>query len=142
MSNMKVKAVIVIAATLILGFAIGFLTSSMITHQRMKKFRSYNSIESFKQRTIHILQPTEEQLKEILPLIDEYAKKLDQTRKDFGKEFFTLITDFHKDLKPLLTAEQIERLQSLMRPPPRNSRHKGDRGERSREPEVRHPDRK
>ena len=142
MSNMKVKAVIVISATLILGFAIGFLTSSMITHQRMKKFRSYNSIESFKQRTIHILQPTEAQLKEILPLIDEYAKKLDQTRKDFGKEFFTLITDFHKDLKPLLTAEQIERLESLMRPPQRNSRHKGDRDERSRGPDVRYPDRR
>lgn len=139
---MKVKAVIVISATLVLGFAIGFLTSSMITHQRMKKFRSYNSIESFKQRTIHILQPTEDQLKEIVPLIDEYAKKLDQTRKDFGKEFFALISDFHKELKPLLTEEQIDKLESLMRPPPRNSRHRGDRNDRNHESDGPRPGRR
>ena len=129
---MKVKAVVVISATLILGFAIGFLTSGMINHQRMRKFRSFNSMESFKQRTIHILEPTEEQLKEILPLIDEYAKKMDEIRKDFGKEFFALINDFHNELKPLLTEEQIERLESLMRPPQRNSRHRGDQDDRDR----------
>ncbi len=129
---MKGKAILVISSTLVIGFAIGFLTSSMITHQRMKKFRSFNSMESFKHRIIHIIQPTEEQLKEIIPLIDEYAEKMDRIRRDFGKEFFTLINEFHSELKPLLTEEQIESLESLLRPPPRDSRHRSDPEKRDR----------
>ncbi len=137
---MKGKAVLVISFTLIIGFAIGFLTSSMITHQRMKKFRSFNSMESFKERTIHIIQPTDEQLKVIVPLIDEYAEKMDTIRRDFGKEFFTLINEFHTELKKHLTNEQIERLESMLRPPPRDSRHRGDSGRRDRRHDGPRPD--
>jgi uncharacterized membrane protein (DUF106 family) len=131
---MKVKPVIIISITLIIGFAIGFLASSMISHQRMKRFRSFNSVESFKRRTIHLIEPTEEQNKEILPLIDEYAKKMNQIRKDFGKEFFTLMKEFHNEIIPFLTEEQIERLELLQRPPSRDSRSQSDstkRGHRS-----------
>lgn len=121
---MKAKPLLIISVTLIIGFAIGFLTSSMISHQRMKRIRSFNSAESFKRRTIHLIEPTEEQKKEILPLIDEYGKKMNQIRKDFGKEFFSLMKDFHNDIKPFLTDEQIERLEYKQRPPQRDS-HSG-----------------
>ena len=123
---MKVKPIIIISSTLIIGFAIGFLTSSMISHQRMKEFRSFNSVESFKRRTIHLIEPTETQMKEILPVIDKYAKEMNQIRKDFGKEFFTIMKNFHSDIKPFLTEEQIEKLEFIQRPPPRDGRGRSD----------------
>lgn len=138
---MKVKPVIIISTTLIIGFAIGFLTSSMISNQRMKRFRSFNSVESFKRRTIHLIEPTEEQIKEIIPLIDEYAKKMNQIRKDLGREFFNLMKDFHNEIKPFLTEGQIERLESLQRPPPRGSRSRNDSTERDRRHDEKPPGR-
>jgi hypothetical protein len=124
--NMKVKPIIIISSTLIIGFAIGFLASSMISHQRMKKFRSFNSVEAFKRRTIHLIEPNEKQMKEILPIIDKYAKEMDQIRKEFGKEFFNIMKDFYNDIKPFLTKEQIEKLEFIQRPPSRDSRHRYD----------------
>jgi hypothetical protein len=137
---MKIKPVIIIASTLIIGFAIGFLTSSMITHQKMKRFRSFNSVESFKRRTIHLIEPDEQQMKELVPILDKYAKDIIQIRKSFGKEFFSLMKDFHNEIKPLLTEEQVERLENLQRPPPRDPRSRNDslqRGEKSRQKHYR-----
>lgn len=140
---MKFKPVIVISTTLVIGFAIGFLTSSVITNQRMKRFRSFNSVESFKQRTIHLIEPTDEQMKQILPLIDEYAKRMNRTRVDFGKEFFNLMKDFHGKIKPFLTEEQIEKLEWMQRPPsiPRGHRGRNDSTKRGRGYDGRTPGR-
>ena len=113
---MKFKPVIIVLVTLVIGFAIGFLTSSIITNQKMKRFRSFNSVETFKRITLGFIEPTEEQRKEILPLIDEYGKKMNEVREEFGKEFFNLMNEFHTSLKPHLTPEQIERLENIQRP--------------------------
>lgn len=130
---MKSKPVLIVLVTLIIGFAIGFLTSSIITQQQMKRFRSFNSVDAFRRITIGFVEPTEEQKKEILPLINEYGKKMDQVRKDFGKEYFNLMKEFHDAVKPYLTPEQIEKLESLQRPGRgRNQRQPGDSADRRR----------
>ena len=144
---MKFKPVIIVLVTLIIGFSIGFLTSSIITHQKMKRFTSFNSVETFKRITIGLIEPTEEQRKEILPLIDEYGKKMDQIRKEFGKEFFNLMKEFHNALKPYLTPEQIEKLENIQRPgrgrehrsPPGDSTGRGRRHRRPPPPSGERP---
>ena len=126
---MKNKPVLIIAITLVIGFFLGFLTSGIIRNQQLKRFRSFSSAEGFKYRTLRMVEPTEEQMKDLLPVLDKFAKKSQDVRKEYAKEFRNLLKEYHSELKPLLTDEQIQKMESFsQRKPPykgrRNFQHR------------------
>lgn len=126
---MKNKPVLIIAITLVIGFFLGFLTSGIIRNQQLKCFRSFSSAEGFKYRTLRMVEPTEEQMKDILPVLDKFAKKSQDVRKEYTKEFRNLLKEYHSELKPLLTDEQIKKMESFSK---RRPSYKGRRDSRSR----------
>ncbi|HHJ10668.1 MAG TPA: hypothetical protein ENK25_07220 [Bacteroidetes bacterium] len=125
---MKTRPVIILICTLVLGFLLGMATSAWIRHSKMKDFRAFNSIEAFRVRTLSILDPTPEQKEKIVPVIIKYGQKNFELRKKYREEFIVLMKEYRDTLYPLLTREQIERLEMG----PLRGRE-DDRGRRDRE---------
>lgn len=129
---MKSKSVFAIISTLIIGIVMGMLISSYMHHRKMKKFRSYSSFESFKFHFVKVLDPTEEQKEKILPIIEEFSRKNQELKIEYRKDFVELMNVFKEELNPLLTKEQIERLENMRknRTPRDNRDGRGHGGKR------------
>ena len=110
---MKTRALLTVIICLITGFFLGFITSSQITKMRTRDVHSMSSIEAFKARTFSVIQPTEEQKTEIMPIVEEYAVKSDTLRRKASREFHRLMREFHSQLEPYLTEEQMQRLHEF-----------------------------
>ncbi len=108
---MRTKSLIIILVTLALGIFIGILGSNFARAKRIKEYRSYASNEGFTQRFLKVLEPTEEQKKQILPIIKEFSERNSELRKEYRNDFRKLLKEFNKELTPLLTKEQIEKLE-------------------------------
>ncbi len=111
--NAKIKSGIFLLTTLLIGFVIGYLTSTQVKESRIRELRSFGSAEGFKFMMEHMLELDEKQKDVIRPVVDEYAKKNFELMKNFRGEFSVLMKEFHKELTPYLTPEQIERLNEF-----------------------------
>ena len=111
--NTKIKSGIFLLTTLLIGFVIGFLTSTQVKESRIRELRTFGSPEGFKYMMEHMLELNDEQKDAIRPVVDEYAKKNFELMKNFRGEFSILMKEFHKELTPYLTHEQIERLNKF-----------------------------
>ena len=124
---MKSKSLIAILLTLIIGIVIGILSCTYMRNRKMKEFRSYASYEGFKYQALRIIDPTEEQKEKILPVIEEFSRKNQDLKIKYREEFIILMKDYKNELEPLLTKEQIQRIESR-----RHGRNPSDRGEEGR----------
>ena len=138
MKKSKLKNILALAGTLIIGFVLGMLTSGLIRHAQIKKFRSFASREGFGNWTIHVVNPTPEQRQKLMPVIKKYASENMELREKYRKEFMLLMKDYKKDLYPLLTPKQIQRLETMTHP--RNGWHKSS-GKRPARPMKKPPSR-
>ncbi len=131
---MRSKSLIAILITLIIGIVIGILSSTYMRNRRLKEFRSYASFEGFKYQALRIIDPTEEQKEKILPVIEEFSRKNQKLKIKYREEFIALMKDYKNELDPLLTKEQIQRIESRRHErPPSDRRGRGrDRGGRHR----------
>jgi hypothetical protein len=71
----------------------------------------------------------------LLPVIEKFAKKNLEVRKRYAKEFRNLLEEYDSELKPLLTDEQIKKMEffSRRRPPHEGSREFRPKPEKHRE---------
>ena len=111
--NTKIKSGICLLTTLLIGFVIGYLTSTQVKENRIRELRSFGSAEGFKFMMEHMLELDEIQKDAIKPVVDKYAKENFELMKNFRGEFSVLMKEFHKELTPYLTPEQIERLNEF-----------------------------
>jgi len=108
---MKAKSTLIIISTLLVGIIIGFLINGQITHKKYKKFVEYRKEEGFKNRFHKRFDLTAEQRDILDPIIEKYAKLNSARMKDFRKVFDSTMTDFHREIEPYLTPEQIKKLE-------------------------------
>ena len=132
--NTKIKSGIILLTTLLIGFVIGFLTSTQVKESRIRELRTFGSAEGFRFMMEHMLELDDEQKDEIRPVVDKYAKKNFELMKNFRGEFSVLMKEFHKELTPYLTPEQIERLNEFGK----RGREMRKRGESPRHGKGRH----
>ena len=132
--NTKIKSGICLLTTLLIGFVIGYLTSTQVKGSRIRELRTFGSPEGFKYMMEHMLELDEKQKDVIRPLVDEYAKKNFELMKNFRGEFSVLMKEFHKELTPYLTPKQIERLNDFGK----RGREMRKNGEYSRRGKGRH----
>jgi gas vesicle protein len=111
--NTKIKSGICLLTTLLIGFVIGYLTSTQVKESRVRELRTFGSAEGFKFMMEHMLELDDEQKDAIKPVVDKYAKENFELMKNFRGEFSELMKEFHKELTPHLTPEQIERLNEF-----------------------------
>ena len=105
---MKTKSIIIILATLLIGFAIGFLTNAQITRQRLDTFVNQGSYNFFRYRMIQGIDPDPQQTKQIEPILEKYAALADQNIMESRQEMQGLHQAMIDELQPYLTTEQME----------------------------------
>ncbi len=110
---MKAKSVIVIVATLLIGFVLGFLTNGQLTRQRFQRFVHQGSYEGFKVRVMDIIRPDQKQIKVIEPILDKYAEKVEESVSTSRLELKSLHEEMLNELKPYLDTQQLARLEHV-----------------------------
>jgi len=111
--KMKTKFVLIIIATLIIGFIIGFLTNGQLTHQKIRRFVDQGTQDGFKNRLYHIIKPDEKQLMQIDTIVDRFSEKIHCSIISSRKEIDSLNRELEKGLKPYLSPKQLERLSDI-----------------------------
>lgn len=127
---MKARSIIIIVATLILGFILGMLTSAEIRHQKLKPISFFLSEERFRDGVFSVINPDEAQKEKLEKLIEEYSNRNRELQSDFRKNLDDFMTDLWKDMEPILTPEQVEKLLEMEK----------KRAEFYRQSRGRHPD--
>ncbi len=126
---MKTKSIIIIAATLVIGFVFGFLVNGQLTKDRIQNFVKQGTHEGFKMHFFEIIQPDETQKAAIEPILDEYAATTDETVESFRETMKATHDEMFKKLKPFLKADQIERLKNAEEQAERRERRRPGRGD-------------
>jgi hypothetical protein len=118
--NTKTKSTLVLISVLLIGIIIGALGSSLIRRNiwqdRLSRLRSP---EGFSERLIHIIQPDTQQEEQIRQILLKHHEKMEQITEQSRSMIKAHADSLLIDLKPLLTADQLDRLKEMLhrRPP-------------------------
>lgn len=110
-SDMKIKAVLTILISLILGFIFGYLTAGQFIKRDMKKRHTHSYTEMFVHKTLNVIEPAEIQKDSLMPIINDYAEKSLELKNKVSGEFDSLVQKMQLDLKPFLTDDQFRKLE-------------------------------
>jgi hypothetical protein len=110
---MKTKPVLIIIATLIIGFILGMLTSAQIRYHKLNPVRVFFSEERFREGFYSAIQPDEKQKAAIEVVLDKYAKINSELQRNFRNELESSMKEFRKEIDTFLTKDQIARLREL-----------------------------
>jgi hypothetical protein len=113
--NMKVKTTIVIIITLIFGIVLGAMLNRTFMYRRIQ--RAFDSVNP--NRFMMILEraigPNQEQKKLVKEILQKHEKEISALRKDLRDGMLSSIESLQKELASVLTPEQKERLEKMMR---------------------------
>ena len=110
---MKVKPVLLILATLIIGFVLGMLTSAQIRNHKLNPVRVFFSEERFREGFYRAIQPDGDQKAKIDIVLDKYAKINSELQGTYRKELDSGMKEFHREIDAYLTKDQIARLREM-----------------------------
>jgi hypothetical protein len=112
---MKTKPVLIIIATLFIGFVIGFITNGQITKTKIDKFVKSGTHEGFKGMYYRVLQPDEEQMKSIDPILDKYGELIHENVTTMQKSMKELHQKMVTEIEPYLNEDQKLRLEESIK---------------------------
>jgi hypothetical protein len=110
---MKTKPILLILATLIIGFILGMLTSAQIRSHRLNPVRVFFSEARFREGFYRTVQPDDQQKPKIDEVLSKYAKINSALQNNFRKELDASMQGFRKEIDSFLTKEQISRLKEM-----------------------------
>jgi len=108
---MKIKSILIIAATLVIGFVIGFLTNAQLTKNKIRSVVNMGTASGFKTRFYHMIGPDAAQRKAIDPILDKYGEEVHESVFYMRGEMKKIHEEMMNDLEPYLTPAQMERLE-------------------------------
>ena len=106
----RYQIIILVSVTLIIGFAIGFLVHGRMVSQRINTMKNYYNETGFGREIMRIIQPTEEQRAQIVPIFREYAQKNRDLIETYHEDQGELFKELKEEVDKYLTEEQIKRL--------------------------------
>lgn len=112
--NVKIKTTLIILITFGIGIVTGVMGHRLYMQQQFKKILSARMPAGFVFHFRKVIQPTDEQWQKIEPILDKYGKKLSEMHHKFRENIFPIFESFKKELEPLLTEEQKERIKKKM----------------------------
>ncbi len=107
----KIKPILILLVTLIIGFVIGGLTTVHIIRYKLMQFATE---EGFKEATYGFFNPDDEQKNEMKPIVEKYSKKHNELRRTFFIEFFNMADSMLIELDSVLTDDQKEKYLEKM----------------------------
>jgi Spy/CpxP family protein refolding chaperone len=111
--NDKIKFSGIIIGTLLIGFVIGFLTNGRLVKSRIDRMQSFYTEKGANRAFMRVLDPTPEQMEQIRPILQQHARQNKELLKHHRSEQQALFLELENELRPLLTDEQMEKLEEL-----------------------------
>ena len=115
--KMETKTVLIILGTLIIGMIIGALISGAFTRHRIGRFMSMREPGRLSAHVERIIDPDESQRELVREILSKHAERFLEIHSQFEGEMMALRDSLRKDLDPILTDEQKERLERVPKPP-------------------------
>ncbi len=111
--NTKLKYTLAFVVVLLIGFALGFLVSGRLIHNRVNRMQKYYTEKGFRYEFMHVLRPSPEQMQNMRPVLKTYAQKNREDMMFFRRQQQQLMKNLHHDLKPFLSPKQVKRLEMM-----------------------------
>jgi len=112
---MKIRSVLIIGATLVIGFMLGMLASAQIRYHKLKPVRFYFSEDRFREAIYSTINPDEDQKEKLEAVIRKYSRLSRDIQNNYRKTLEDFASDLWKEMQPLLTAEQKDKLEEMER---------------------------
>jgi len=125
------KIVLFVVSLLSLGFVGGFYTHRFVVHKKIQKVAELRFAMGFKNHLFEVIKADEEQKDKLAPYVNDYAQQIAKVSRDYRERRIALIDSLYKEIKPLLTKEQLEELEDFSR---RFRQKERERRERRKKP--------
>lgn len=110
----KSQTILIVSATLVIGFVLGVLISGAFRHQREERFRRMGAHQRFENAMERIIKPTDEQRKAIEAITKKRFDRIAELREQCEDELFTVLDSMRGDFATVLTEEQLNRLEKQL----------------------------
>jgi len=112
-SALKWKLIAGFVLVFLAGGATGVFVSATTAHLFFGAHRHGFAAQAMKNRLQWQLRLTDEQMTKIAPIIEKTGAKLEDIRSDTGRRVRDTIAESHREITPLLTPEQQQRLKEM-----------------------------
>ena len=112
-SALKWKLIAGFVLVFLAGGATGVFVSATTAHLFFGAHRHGFAAQAMKNRLQWQLRLTDEQMTKIAPIIEKTGAKLEDIRSDTGRRVRDTIAESHREIAPLLTPEQQQRLKEM-----------------------------
>lgn len=107
----RLKAASLLLLVVLLGFAAGAVVTGALYRERAEYVASFTSPDGFVGRFLDLIGPlTDEQEQQVMPLLTQAGKDIDELVATSAAEFQSTITQLIDDLSVHLTDEQLVEL--------------------------------
>ena len=111
----NIKGILTVIGLLALGFIGGFFTHRQVTIQRVEKIREIGQPRGFQRHLLDFIEPDAAQREQLEPIIRRYAGRMGEQWKTHRQERRALVDAMHEEIKPLLSEEQLKKLDEFSR---------------------------
>ena len=112
-SALKWKLIAGFVLVFLAGGAAGVFFSAATAHYFFGAHRHGFAAQAMKNRLQWQLRLTDEQMGKISPVIEKTGTQLEQIRGDTGRRVRETIAEAHREIAPILTPEQQQRLKQM-----------------------------
>ena len=107
------KSSLILASVLILGMLIGGMLTGAVVRERLQVARDFQTSAGFVHHTERLIAPESEAQRAEIRMVLKRSGAKAELAFERGREELALILDhMERDLEPVLTAEQMERLRA------------------------------
>src|SRR5205807_4802994 len=112
-SALKWKLIAGFVLVFLAGGATGVFVSGAMAHHFFGAHRHGFAAQAMKTRLQWQLRLADEQMTKISPIIEKTGAQLEQIRGDTGRRVRDTIAEAHREIAPILTPEQQQRLKEV-----------------------------
>lgn len=109
--NIHLKTAAILLATLIIGMVCGALILGAFARDRLQPSPPQMTRERFVERWVRMVRPDQEQMRRIREVVGEHEPGFRENYMRHRREMQALVDSLHRDLEPILTEAQIERIK-------------------------------
>jgi hypothetical protein len=115
MKNAKVKSLLVILGTLLIGMVLGAMIAGHMIHKRVRDFMEMRSGERFEREIREAADPTADQERLIRPILAAFAERLDSMHAHHLVELKENMSLLEMSLEEYLQPDQMEKVRKKLR---------------------------
>jgi hypothetical protein len=114
--EMKIlKIVLFVTSLLGVGFVVGFYAHRYVVDKKIEKVAELRFARGFQMHLFDRIGVDEEQKTQLAPIVEKYAQQMGKESRDSRQRRREIMDSLYKEIKPLMSEEQIARLEDFSR---------------------------